>query len=63
MNLNPEQIDAIFAHERTINGRTAADRLAFRREHAVPLVGAFEVWKKHERPKLSRHADVARAMD
>ena len=57
------QIDAIFAHERTINGRTAADRLAFRREHAVPLVGAFEVWMKHERPKLSRHADVARAMD
>jgi transposase len=57
------QIDAIFAHERTINGHTAADRLAFRREHAAPLVGAFEVWMKHERPKLSRHTDVARAMD
>ena len=57
------QIDAIFAHERTINGRTAADRLAHRREHAASLVGAFEVWMKHERPKLSRHGEVARAMD
>ncbi len=57
------QIDAIFAHERAINGQTAADRLAHRREHAAALVGAFEVWMKHERPKLSRHAEVARAMD
>ena len=57
------QIDAIFAHERAINGRTAADRLAHRRAHAAALVGAFEVWMKHERPKLSRHAEVARAMD
>ena len=30
------QIDAIFAHEREINGRPAADRLAYRREHAAP---------------------------
>jgi transposase len=57
------QIDAIFAHERTINGRTAADRLAFRREHAAPLVGELVSWMKCERVKLSRHADVARAMD
>ena len=57
------QIDAIFAHERAINGRAAADRLACRREHAAPLVGELVSWMKHERPKLSRHADVARAMD
>ena len=57
------QIDAIFAHERTINGRAAADRLAYRREHAAPLVGELVSWMKSERPKLSRHADVARAMD
>ena len=57
------QIDAIFAHERAINGQTAADRLAHRREYAAALVGAFEVWMMHERPKLSRHAEVARAMD
>jgi transposase len=57
------QIDAIFAHERDINGWTAANRLAHRRAHEAPLVAAFEVWMKHERPKLSRHAEVARAMD
>ena len=57
------QIDAIFAHERAINGRAAADRLAYRREHAAPLVGELEAWMKSERAKLSRHADVARAMD
>ena len=57
------QIDAIFAHERAINGRTAADRLAYRREHAAPLVGDLEAWMKSERAKLSRHAEVARAMD
>ena len=47
----------------TINGRAAADRLAYRREHAAPLVGDLEAWMKSERAKLSRHADVARAMD
>ena len=57
------QIDAIFAHEREINGRPAADRLAYRREHAAPLVGDLEAWMKSERAKLSRHADVAKAMD
>ena len=44
------QIDAIFAHEREINGRPAADRLAYRREHAAPLVGELEAWMKSERP-------------
>ena len=57
------QIDAIFAHERVINGRAAADRLAYRREHAAPLALDLEAWMKRERTKLSRHADVARAMD
>ena len=57
------QIDAIFAHEREINGRTAADRFAYRREHVAALVGELEVWMKRERSKLSRHADVAKAMD
>ncbi|HSI02437.1 MAG TPA: IS66 family transposase [Reyranella sp.] len=57
------QIDAIFAHERVINGRPAADRRDYRREHAAPLVRDLEAWMKSERVKLSRHADVARAMD
>jgi transposase len=57
------QIDAIFAHERAINGWTAADRLAHRRAHAAPLIGKLEAWMKRERSKLSRHADVAKAID
>ena len=57
------QIDTIFAHERDSNGRAAADRLAYRHEHAAPLVRDLEAWMKSERAKLSRHADVARAMD
>jgi transposase len=57
------QIDAIFAHEREINGRSAELRLAYRREHTAPLVRVFEAWLRSERPKLSRHAEVARAMD
>jgi len=57
------QIDAIFAQERLINGRSAEERLAWRRAHVAPLVGVFEAWMLDERPRLSRHADVAKAMD
>ena len=57
------QIDAIFAHERQINGGSAEARLAYRREHIAPLVAALESWMRAERQKLSRHADVAKAFD
>ena len=46
-----------------INGGSAEARLAYRREHIAPLVAALEVWMRTERQKLSRHADVAKAMD
>ena len=57
------RIDAIFAVEREINGRPAAERLAVRRDRVAPLVAALEGWMRAERAKLSRHADVAKAMD
>ncbi|MFL5333009.1 MAG: IS66 family transposase [Geminicoccaceae bacterium] len=57
------QIDAVFDHERLINGRPAPDRLAYRQTHIAPLVTGLEGWMRAERPRLSRHADVARAMD
>ena len=57
------QIDAIFAHERQINGGAAEVRLAYRRKHVAPLVAALGTWMRAERQKLSRHAEVARAMD
>jgi transposase len=56
------RIDAIFAQERPINGRPAAERLAWRREHIAPLVGDLEAWMRAERPRLSRHAEVAKAI-
>lgn len=57
------RIDAIFAIERDINGLSAAQRHAIRQIRVAPLVTALEQWMRSERTKLSRHADVAKAMD
>jgi transposase len=57
------RIDAIFALEREINGRSAAARLAARQTHVAPLVAELETWMRSERARLSRHAAVAKAMD
>jgi transposase len=57
------QIDAIFDVEREINGLAAEQRRAIRQVRVAPLVGALEIWMRAERSKLSRHNDVARAMD
>ena len=56
-------IDAIFAVEREINGAMAEQRLAVRQERIRPLVGALERWMLTERARLSRHADLAKAID
>jgi len=58
-----KRIDAIFDAEREINGLSAALRLAFRRERVAPLVASLEQWMRAERARLSRHSDVAKAMD
>lgn len=58
-----KRIDAIFDIEREINGRPAAERLAIRRERVSPLVTELEAWMRGERARLSRHAEVAKAMD
>jgi transposase len=57
------RIDAIFDIEREINGLPAAQRVAARRAQVAPLVAELERWMRGERGKLSRHADVAKAMD
>jgi hypothetical protein len=57
------RMDAIFAAERTINGLPAAERLATRRERVAPLVAQFETSMREQRGRLSRHADLAKAMD
>jgi hypothetical protein len=57
------KIDAIFDIEREINGLSAEERLAARRLRSAPLVAALETWLRAERVKLSRHNDVAKAID
>jgi transposase len=57
------RIDAIFDAERPINGLPTDQRLTVRRDRIAPLVTELETWMRAARGKLSRHADVAKAMD
>jgi transposase len=57
------RIDAIFDVERALNGVAEDQRLALRKAHAAPLVAEFETWMRAERARLSRHNDVAKAME
>jgi transposase len=57
------RIDAIFAIEREINGLAAAQRLAARQKRITPLVDELKAWMLTERARLSRHADIAKAID
>jgi len=58
-----QKIDAIFAAERAINGKSADARLAARRQDIAALVNDLIDWMTGERAKLSRHNEVAKAMD
>ena len=57
------RIDAIFDVERAINALPAAQRLAIRQDQVAPLVAGLETWMRATRARMSRHAEVARAMD
>ena len=50
-----------FDAERTINGKSAEQRLTVRQDQMTPLV--IELWMRDARVKMSRHAEVAKAMD
>jgi len=58
-----KRIDAIFDIEREINRRSIDERLTVRRARVAPLVSDLETWMRNERAKLSRHSDVAKAMN
>ena len=58
-----KRIDEVFDVEREINGLGAPERLALRRARSRPLVAELEQWMRAERARLSRHSDVAKAMD
>ena len=57
------RIDALFDIERGINRLPTEQRLAVRQAQSAPLVAALEAWMRDERRKLSRHNEVAVAMD
>jgi transposase len=57
------KMDAIFMLERSINGLSPEQRVAARRRDIAPLVDDLIDWMKRERGKLSRHNEVAKAMD
>ena len=56
------RIDALFAIEREINGRSPSQRLAVRRERSKPLLDSFEAWLRAERRKLSPKGPLAKAI-
>ena len=57
------RIDALFEIERAINGQSTERRREVRQELSAPLVADLERWLREERPKLSRHAETAKAID
>jgi hypothetical protein len=58
-----QRIDAIFDIERGINGLPHEQRHAIRQEQVGPLVADLESWMRDVRSKMSRHAEVAKAID
>jgi transposase len=57
------RIDEIFAIERQINGLPTDDRLATRQQNSKPVVTDLAKWMRAERPRRSRHAETASAID
>jgi hypothetical protein len=57
------RIDAIFDIERSINGLPSSQRVTVRQQHVAPLVTSLESWMRTARGRMSRHADVAKAID
>jgi len=57
------RVDALFAIERDINGKTPEERLSVRRQLSAPLVADLEQWMRAHYEKLSRHGDVAKAIN
>ena len=57
------RIDRVFDAERDVNGVPAADRLGHRQSVVVPLVADLHAWMLETRGRLSRHNDLAKALD
>ncbi len=58
-----KRIDALFAIEHGLRGMSAEEKLIARQTLSAPLAASLEGWMRHARARLSRHSDVAKAMD
>ena len=58
-----KRIDALFAIEREINGKSADERHSIRQEQSLPLVEELHIWLTEQRGKLSRSSSVAKPID
>ncbi|MGO9392301.1 IS66 family transposase, partial [Rhodoblastus sp.] len=57
------RIDALFEIERTINGKSAAERLAVRQKMSRPLVEDLQVYLREQAARLSRGHDLVKAIN
>src|ERR1700674_4850577 len=58
-----ERIDALFAIEREINGKTPSQRVQVRAERSRLLVIELETWLREQRAKLSRSSETGKAIN
>ena len=58
-----QKLDALFEIERTINGKSVEERLAVRRALSAPLMAELHAWLTAQLAKLSRHHDLAKAIN
>ena len=57
------RIDALFEIERSINGKSAEERLAVRQTLSRPLVDDLQVYMREQAAKLSRGHDLVKAIN
>jgi transposase len=57
------RIDALFEIERSINGKSAEERLEVRQALSRPLVADLQVYMREQLAKLSRGHDLAKAFN
>lgn len=58
-----QKLDALFAIEREINGRSPAERHALRQELSAPLMAELHDWLNIQRGRISRNHDLAKAIN
>ncbi|WP_376100540.1 IS66 family transposase [Roseomonas sp. CCTCC AB2023176] len=57
------RIDRVFDAEREITGKKTSERLAHREAVVTPIVADLHAWMEEARAKMSRHNDLAKALD